>query len=273
MKTTIAHGWLTTRRHLALVLALFIYRLGWGIFLYRFIDGIVSPLLRRYPSPAPTDYAVQTFLTEAQFQLFKTDLIVPYVWMLAALFAFRMLLTPFIHSGLFYSFSQQFENSANTHFREGMRKCWKPITLIYWIEMALIAAPAWWLLPRALQTILTSPSFAHIAIKIVPAAAGWLLWAVIIHLLSLSMQLGAVSSGRMWSTLWQTIIRFLPFLMLSMLLWAIAFTLAALFSFLSMLGAGFLALLLHQGSHFISTWMKVWTLSSQSHFIWSRQQN
>ncbi|MGI2296440.1 hypothetical protein [Paenibacillus sp. GXUN7292] len=272
MKTTIAQGWKMTRRHLTLVLALFVYRLGWGIFLYRFIDDIISPLLRRYPSSAPTDYAVQVFLTEAQFQLFKTNLITPYVWMLAALFAFRMLLTPFIHSGLLYSLHQQFEHSANTHFREGMRKCWKPVTLIYWLEMALIAVPVWWLAPRAMQIILTSPSFAQLAAKLLPIILGWAVWAVAIHLLSLSMQLGAVSGGRIWSTLWQAIIKFLPFLLLSLVLWIITFAIAALFSVFSLLGAGFLAILLHQGSHLISTWMKVWTLSAQSHYIFSQGQ-
>lgn len=87
MKTHMSQGWRLALKHFYLVLLLFVYQFIWGFFLYRMIDAIVAPLLRRLPVGAPGDDAMRHFLAEAQFQLFKTELATPYLWLFGGLLA------------------------------------------------------------------------------------------------------------------------------------------------------------------------------------------
>ncbi len=84
MKQHLLQGWKLSTRHFSIVILLFLYQLLWGFFLYRCVNSIVMPLLKRYPDTMPSDSAVKLFLMEAQFRLVKTDLIEPYLWMLGA---------------------------------------------------------------------------------------------------------------------------------------------------------------------------------------------
>lgn len=124
MKQHLLQGWKLSTRHFSIVILLFLYQLLWGFFLYRCVNSIVMPLLKRYPDTMPSDSAVKLFLMEAQFRLVKTDLIEPYLWMLGALFLSRMLMTPFIHAGLLYSIHHT-RDERGTHFLRGIRQAWK----------------------------------------------------------------------------------------------------------------------------------------------------
>ncbi|NIK79854.1 hypothetical protein FHS15_005021 [Paenibacillus castaneae] len=262
MKIHMKQGWQLAVKHFHLVVLLFLYQLIWGFFLYRFIDSVVSPLLRRYPSAYPSDVAREVFVTEAQFQLFKTDLITPYVWTLGGLLVIRMLLTPLFNAGLFYSLNQA-RNHSGTRFLEGIRKAWKPVMLLYWIESILTLAPAWWLLPRALNTLLSSHSIPEMLQATLPGAAIWLLWGTVLHLLSLAMQFGAATGEGILSSLWRALRNFLSFAAVSLLMWGIGVALGLVVSGLSMIWAGLFALILHQSYHFIRTLMKIWTITTQ----------
>lgn len=269
MKIHMKQGWQLAVKHFHFVILLFLYQLLWGFFLYRFIDSVVSPLLRRYPSAYPTEGARELFLTEAQFQLFKTDLIIPYLWALGGLLAIRMLLTPLFNAGLFYSLNQ-FRSQSNTRFLEGIRKAWKPVMLLYWVESLLAAAPAWWLLPRALNAMLSSGSTPELIKTVLPGAAIWLLWATVLHLLFLAMQLGAANGTGAFSNLWRALRNFLSYAAISLIMWAIGATLGLLVSSLSMLWAGLFALILHQGYYLIRTLIRVWTIAAQYEYLQSK---
>ncbi|WP_424769088.1 hypothetical protein [Paenibacillus sp. sgz302251] len=263
MKIHMKQGWWLTGKHFHLVILLFIYQLAWGFFLYRFIDSVISPLLRRFPSKYPSESAVQLFMTEAQIHLFKTDLITPYLWMLGGLFAARMLLTPLFNAGLLYSMHHQMRDGASTRFLEGIRKAWKPVMLLYWLESVLVLAPAWWLLPRALDSLLASGSVPELLQAVLPGAALWALWGTVLHLLFLAMQFGATSGQGILPSLWHAVRNFLAFAAISLLMWAISAVLGLVVSSVSMIWAGLLALILHQGYHLVRTLMKVWTIAAQ----------
>lgn len=269
MKIYLKQGWRLTVKHFYLVILLFLYQLLWGFFLYRFIDSIVSPLLRRYPSAYPSDTAAQSFLTEAQFQLFKTDLISPYVWMLGSLLLIRMLLTPLFNAGLFYSLNQT-RADEGTRFLEGIRKTWKPVVLLYWMESVLSLAPAWWLLPRALNSLLESNSIPDLLQNVLPGAAIWLVWATVLHLLFLAMQLGAASGEGVFRSLWHALRNFLMYAAISLIMWGIGAAVGLVVTSLSMLWAGLFALILHQGYHLVRTLMKVWTIATQYELLQSK---
>ncbi len=264
MKSIIAHGWKLTGKHLPIVIFLFLYRLGWGFLIYRIVDNIVTPLLKRFPAAAPHDYAVQSFMTEAQFRLFKTDMIMPYVWTIVALMGARMLLAPFLQSGLLHSIRSQINEQTGTRFRQGIKKFWKPIMLIYWLEAIAVILPLWWIAPKLFRILMTSPALPQILIDAAPWLGGWGLWAVLVHLFSIALQIGIVQEGKLLPLLGQIMIRLLPFVLITLFMWLIAAAAASLFVLSALVWAGFLTLLLKHLGQFITTWIKIWTLASQS---------
>ncbi|MBD2871632.1 hypothetical protein [Paenibacillus arenilitoris] len=271
MKTHLLQGWRLAVKHFYIVILLFLYQLVAGFFLYRFIDSVVSPLLRRYPGSFPSESAAQLFLTEAQFRLFKTDLITPYLWILGGLLAARMLLTPLINAGLFYSLQQTRDGGGGTRFLEGIRKTWKPVLLLYWLESALALAPAWWLLPRGLDSLLASGNVPELLADVLPGASLWLAWATVLRLLSLAAQFGAASGEGIFRSLWKAVRNFLMYAAISLVLWAAGAALGLVVSGLSLIWAGLLALIVHQGYHLVRTLVKVWTIASQIDYLQSKQ--
>ncbi|MBW7477780.1 hypothetical protein K0T92_24010 [Paenibacillus oenotherae] len=270
MNHHVRQGWRLTVKHFYIVIILFLYELLWGFFLYRIIEGIVVPLLKRYPDSNPAEGAVQLFLAEAQFQLMKTDLIRPYLWLFASILAARMLLTPLFNAGLLYSLYHARDDSG-TRFLQGIRTKWKPFALLYCIKTALTLAPAIWLLPRALDTLLASSSLSGLAKGIGPWAGGWLALALLLHLLFLSMQFGIVSGSGALRSMWSGVRHFIPLVGISLLMWGIGILISISMASVSMLWAGLIALILHQSYHLIRTIMKVWTVASQ-YDLWQSKQ-
>lgn len=268
MKNEMKQGWQLALKHMHLVILLFLYQLLWGFFLYRFVDSVVAPLLRRFPASYPSDTAVQLFITEAQFQLLKTDLIVPYVWLLGGLFAIRMLITPLLNAGLFYSLHHIGTRSegggpGGTRFFEGIRKAWKPIMLLYWLEAVMALAPGWWVLPHTLDAYLQSGSITEMLQSALPGAALWLVWGALLHLLFLAMQLGAASNESILGSLWRALRHIISYAAISLVMWAIGAGIGLLFTTVSLLWAGLFALILHQGYGIVRTLVKVWTVAAQ----------
>ncbi|WP_127533252.1 hypothetical protein [Paenibacillus kobensis] len=262
MKQHLKAGWTLTVRHLYVIVVLFVYQLLWGFFLYRLVDGIIAPLLRRYPDAGMPASAVRLYLYEAEFQLTKTDLIQPYLWTFIGLLGLRMLLSPLLNAGLFHSLHHA-STGEGTRFLHGIRRAWLPVTALYWIESLLAIAPGYWLLPRAFSTFIGGDSISGIVHELLPAACGWLAWGIVLHLLFLSMQFGAASGEGAFNGLWRSIRRFLPYLGVSLIMWFAAGAAGLLLSSASLLWAGFLAILVHQAYRFVKTMLKVWTIASQ----------
>ncbi|MDQ0063886.1 hypothetical protein [Paenibacillus harenae] len=278
MKIYMKQGWQLAVKHFHLIILLFLYQLLWGFFLYRFIDSVVSPLLRRFPADYPSDTAVHLFLTEAQFQLLKTDILMPYVWMLGGLFVIRMLLTPLFNAGLFYSLHHSSTRSGGatggggTKFIEGIRKAWKPVMLLYWLEAVLALAPAWWVLPHTLEAYLQGDSTADLLQAVLPGAGLWLLWGSLLHLLFLAMQLGAASNEGILHSLWRALRHIVSYAAISLVMWAIGAGLGLLITSVSLLWAGLFALVLHQGYNLVRTLVRVWTIASQYECLQSQSK-
>jgi len=262
MRGHMVSSWRLTIQHMYIIIALFLYELLWGFFIYRTIESIVVPLLRRFPDTLGIDNAVPLFLAEAQFRIMKTDLITPYLWLFGGLLAARMLLTPFINAGLIYSFTHATKDEG-TRFLQGIRAAWKPIALLYVIETALTLTPAIWLLPRGFNALLTSESMNELLQLALPWAGGWFAWAVLLHLLFLAMQFGAVSEIGITRSLAKAIRQIIPYLAISVLMWLLGLIASVTVTSASMLLAGLAALIINQGYYLVRTMIKVWTLAAQ----------
>lgn len=271
MKHHMKQGWRLTVKHMHILIVLFIYRLLWGFFLYRFVDSVVTPLLQRYPGSLPSDSAAELFWAESQFRLLKTSLALPYGWTLIAMLALRMLVTPLVNAGLFHSLHQVSAGEGGSRFLQGIRRCWKKVLPLYWCESLLTLAPAWWLLPRGLDALLASSSLQQLAKTALPWAAGWLLWGILLHLLFLALQFGAASGQSFAGSLLRTPLQLAPLAALSLMLWLIAAAAGLAVGGAALLWAGLAALLLQQASHLGRTLLGVWSVASQYDCWQSRQ--
>ncbi len=262
MRQLLKKGWDMAVRHKYVLVLLFLYRLLWGFFLYRFIDSVVTPVLARYPDEHPNSDAAHLFLIEAQFRLLKTDLVNEVLWMLGGLLLMRMVLTPLFNAGVYYSFHHSTEGDG-TRVLSGMRRVWKPVTLLYWLENALILLPAVWLLPLAKDRFFSEPSLSVWLQGLLPYAAAWMAWGLVQHLLFQFMQFGAVSREGIIKGLGLALRRALPLLGITFILLGIGLAVSAAAWAVSLLLSGFIAVALHQAFHFVRSLLTLWTAASQ----------
>jgi hypothetical protein len=266
MRERLKMGWDMTVRHKYVLVLLFLYRLLWGFFLYRFVDSVITPVLARYPDEHPNSDAAHLFLIEAQFRLLKTDLVDDVLWLLGGLLLLRMVLTPLIHAGLFYSFRHSAEEEG-TRVLSGVRRAWRPVTLLYWMENALILLPAAWLLPLAKDRFFSEPSLTNWLLGLLPYAASWLLYGFAVHLVCQFMQFGAAAREGIVRSLGLAFRRAFPLLGITLVMLGIGLAVSAAAWAISLLWSGFLAVTLHQAFHFVRSLLKLWTSASQFH-VW-----
>ncbi|MFC5701259.1 hypothetical protein ACFPVX_08175 [Cohnella faecalis] len=262
MGGTLRKGWDMTVRHKYVLVLFFLYRLLWGFFIYRFIDSVVTPILSRYPNEHPNAGAAELFAIEAQFRLLRTDLIDETLWTLGGMILTRMLLTPLLNAGLYYSFNHSADGQG-TRMLTGMRRAWKPIVVLYLAETFLLLLPAVWLLPMAKDRFFSNGSMQEWIFGLLPYFAGWILWGFLLHLAFQFMQFGAVAGESVWKGLLGAVRKALPLTIVTLLLAAFGLLASAAASSISILWSGFLAVVLHQAFHFIRSMLSVWTAASQ----------
>ncbi|MFC5402532.1 hypothetical protein [Cohnella soli] len=256
-----------TVRHKVVVVLLFLYRLLWGFFLYRFVDSIATPILARYPEEHPNSDAAQLFLVEAQFRLLKTDLVNESLWLIGGLLLLRMLLTPLLNAGVFYSFHHATED-AGTRVLFGIRRAWKPVTLLYWAENALLLLPAVWLVPFAKDRFFSEPTLSDWLKDLAPYALAWLTIGFLLHMLFQFMQFGAASGEGILNGLGLAFRRAFPLLGTTLALLGIGLAVSATAWTVSMLWSGFIAVALHQAFYFVRSLLTLWASASQ-YQVWS----
>lgn len=253
-------------RHKYVLVLLFLYRLLWGFFLYRFVDAIVTPILARYPSDHPNADAAKMFLVEAQFRLLKTDLVNDTLLMLGALLLARMILTPLLNAGVYYSFHHA-EEGEGTRVLAGMKQAWKPVTALYWLENALTALPAFWLVPLARDRFYSEGSLTDWMQGLAPYAIGWIAWGFLLHLLFQFLQFGAVSREGILKSGWHALRKGVPLISVTLAMIGVGIAVAAAASAVTLLWSGFLAVALHQAFHFVRSLVTLWTSAAQYH-VW-----
>ncbi|CAI6086968.1 hypothetical protein [Cohnella sp. JJ-181] len=271
MNDAIRIGWETTKRHKYVLVALFLYRLLWGFFLYRFIDSVVAPLLLRYPDEHPLGAAAkQLFAVEAQFRLLKTDLADGTLLMLGGMLLLRMLLTPILNAGLYYSFTHA-EDARGTQVLQGIKRAWKKVSLLYGAEKLLALAPACWLVPFGRAAYLSEPNAESWLGQMLPYAAGWALWMLLVHLPFLFMQFSAAAGDSPWQGALRSLRRLLPLLGVTVLLPLLSLLGSAAVSAAAFLWTGLLVIVLNQAFHFARSTIALWTAACQ-HRLWQREE-
>jgi len=268
VRSNIAQGWKSLKNQFYVVIILFLYHLLFGYFLYRLVNSAVVPLLQRYPDPPPTELSQILFYIEGQLDLAHSSTVHNYLWILLGMLLFRMLITPFIHSGIFYGLHQERKGEMGAFFFQGMRRCWKPVMLCYWIETLFVLAPAYWLLPKLYTIAMNGFMSPSTLIQAIPWIVGWFLYRYVIHQIILYMQFGITDDESLFSSTWICLRHVLSVIGISLILGALSLLLFCLFTGLSLFWTGILALILQQAYPLITCLFKMWNITSQFN-VWA----
>ncbi|NHN31998.1 hypothetical protein [Paenibacillus agricola] len=249
------------------VCLLFIYNLLWGVLLYALIRSIVVPLLHRYPSPELPREAVHLFWLEGQFQLMKTDLMYPYLWWGLALLLVRLLFTPLLSAGLYYSL-EHLELNAGYRFMQGIRKLALPFILLYAIQIVLVIVPFYLLGPKLMEAYSTQHSLAAITWYMAPWILGYLAYLFLLNTVFMYMQFGLAGGKSPTWSLGLLIRNLAPVMLLALITLVVTVTITALVMASAMVWAGFAALLVVQAYRLVQVFGKIWMITSQ-HTLWN----
>jgi hypothetical protein len=262
MLTSLKDGWKAALRQPFLLGVLFVYRLIWGIALYRFIQSVVDPLLQRYPVGEAGRDQARLFLAEAEFRLTKTDISHPYLWLLLGLLLARAILTPLINAGVFFSL---FHTSLNTGYRffKGMKTLARPFYLYYIVQMALTWAPAYFLWPRVKKAFASYDPSALFRGSLLLELVGLLVYGYLLHLLFLHLQFGRTADQPFSRTFLRSLMRFPLIIAVAALLLLLSGLLSGAVMTLTFWKAGLWTLLLYQAYGFLRTFMALWGITSQ----------
>jgi len=256
-------GWKTARGSWFLLFILFLYQYVWGFALYKYVKATVVPLLHRYPGEELPESASRLFWLEAEFQLTKTDLVVPFLWTFGLLYLLRLLLTPLINCGVYGALSAG--GGHRKAFFASVRRHAKPFLLLYALQSLLAFGPLVWLLPRAIDAAATAYDGSTLAIALLPYIAGWLAYQGLLDLAFMHAGFAIVQGERGWTALPVLARNALPIVGLSLATFAIAAAVGLAVAALSLWWAGFIAVLLHQTYPFVRSLMKLWAIAAQLH--------
>ena len=253
-------------------ITLFLYQMGWGMLLYKFIQGILVPLMHRFPGAEQPKQALQLFLAEGQFQLLKTDLSYSYFGWLAFLLCVRILLTPLLNGGIYYSLTHMDQNAGYRFFR-GIKQLTIPFLLVYLIQMTLTLLPLVWIMPKAQWILTHSTSYEQLVLHLLPWIIGLLVYGFLLQLLFMYVQFAIAAELGILSTL-------ISFFRHSFLIIGLAVTLLLIMGLLAgvtvtatYIWAGLAALLIYQLYPLFHIFIQIWSISSQYQLLSAKMSN
>jgi hypothetical protein len=258
-------GFKTATKQSFALLVLWLYHFAGGFALLAFVKSIVVPLMHRYPGGNLPETASHLFLAEGQFRLMKTDISHPYLWALLAIAAARMLLTPLLNAGVYYSLLNPHLNSGY-RFIQGIRRLSGPFLGYYVLQLLLTLAPLYWLYPIARDAFTHQKDYMSLATVLLPWLAGYAAYVSFVRLVFVYVQLGRTAEAKLGRTLW-LFVRKLPIiavLAIGLIVLSGLATTAVVSA--SLIWAGISALILQQLYHLVSLLFKLWSISTQYHF-------
>jgi hypothetical protein len=264
-----AAGFRALRKQKVLLTILFIYQSAWGFALLLFLDSVVRPLMQRYPGGSLQEVWVHLYWAESQIQLFKTDVAHPYLWILLALITVKIVLTPLLHAGIYYSLRHT-EQPGGYRLIQGIRQLSRPFLLYYLGHLLLSLVPLYWLAPYGFKLYMHSSSYISALYAVAPWLGGWLVYLFVLKLILTYIQLNR-TLVRPFTLSLAFLLRYgLPALMLgaSIVLLTGLSSLAAMM--ISWMGVGLLVLIWNQVYVFLRLVLKVWETAVHYHYFTSK---
>lgn len=268
--TFIRSGWASTARQLPVAILLFLYQLLWGVFLYRVVDSAVTAAMKRYPDPAVDQLSRLLFIIEGQMELKNNPDVLLLVGLICGMVLLRLLLTPLIRAGIYHGLlGESGGEGAGWLFFQGIRQRWKPVVLIYFLELVLTLLPGYWLLPRLynlLPGILQAEQGQLLQAGILLVC--WGIWIYLIKQCLVFITLGWLTEQNILPALRLYLHRLPAVISISCILGAIGISALGSFSLMSWVWTGILGLIIQQVYPFVRSMLNIWSLASQYH-LWN----
>lgn len=265
MLLRLTQGWKIAQRHPWLISMLFLYKLVWGFMMYKIVQAIIVPLLYRFPSEH-SDVAVQVFFAEAQFQLVKTNIGHIPVGIIAAIFLTRILVTPLLNAGIYYSIERD-ENKQIRPFIAGVKSLGFSFVKIYSCHIILASAPLYWIIRHMAEQFNTMSSLQTMSYSMLPLCIGYWIYLYVLQLCFMYIQFGKASGTPFVQTIAFFMRQFAPIIKLSCMLLLITVCIALFNLSFTMVWASFISVLLYQLYYLTKAFMNFWEISSQ-YAIW-----
>ncbi|WNR44338.1 hypothetical protein [Paenibacillus roseipurpureus] len=272
MATYIKSGFRAAMQQPFATIMLFLYQMGWGVLLYKGIQGVLVPLMHRFPGSEQPKQALQLFLAEGQFQLLKTDLSHSYLGWLAFLLCVRMLLTPLLNGGVYYSLTHTEQNAGYRFFR-GMKKLVLPFLFVYLIRIVLTLLPLIWLFPKAKWILAHSSSYEQLALNLLPWILGFMMYGFLLQLLFMYIQFALAAELGVLSTVISFFRHSIPIIGLAVSLLLISGLLAGVTVTATYVWAGLVALLIYQLYPLFHIFIQIWSITSQYQLLSAKISN
>lgn len=269
MKRSITRGWYSMKEQFYILILLFIYRLLWGYFMYKFVKSAVVPLLLHYPDAHAGGSTTGRLLyyIEGQMALSTDPAVQRWIWMLLALSVLRLLLSPFIRAGLLHELHQERKGERGLFFFPGMKLYGLPVLLFSIVEWVLAALPLYFLFPKIYSLLLSGIFDYRLLMKLVPYVLAWLVYLYMVRLMLLYMQFGYTGGTGMLSSLLVFCKVLISSIGVSAVFGAGGLVLLLLNGAASLFIPGLSALLIRQCSPLPSTLFKMWGIAAQYH-LW-----
>lgn len=265
-------GFHAARGHTGIWLLLFLYQFSWGFFLFRWLNGIISPLLRRYPGDVLASSDIVLFWAEAEFWLTRTREVAPYIWTLGAVLLARMVLTPLLNAGLYHAVHRKATASRRSRspFLSGIRTLGRAFTIVYWLKTAAAVCPLFYLVPRLYPFTLSADSWTSYLGNVLPASVVYLLYLALLQIISMYIQFGITAERHAFSSLVSLAKGLLPAIGIGLSILSIAVAVALLSASVSLFWAGIIAIIIHQLYTVIRPFFRIWHVTAQ-HQLWKEK--
>ncbi|WP_019914423.1 hypothetical protein [Paenibacillus sp. HW567] len=269
MKRAITRGWHSMKEQFYILILLFIYRLFWSYFMYKFIKDAVISVLLRYPDQNAGGSAIGRLLyyIEGQLALGNDPDVRRWLWMLLLLSAVRLLVSPFIRAGLLHELHQERKGERGLFFFPGMRRYGLPVLLFSVAEWVLSVLPLYWLLPRMYGLLLNGILDYQMLFKLVPYILAWLIYLFFIRKLLLYMLFGYTAGTGILSSLLVCLRVLLPSVGVSVVMGAGGLAVLLICGLSAIFSPGLPAFLLKQLSPLPTILFKMWGTAAQYH-LW-----
>ncbi|MEI7026429.1 hypothetical protein [Paenibacillus sp. y28] len=258
----VTEGWRVAWRQPFLLLVLFIYHWLWGFSLLQMAKSVILPLLHRYPGSDLPRQSSDLFWAEGQFALLKTDIAHPYLWLLLGILVLRMILTPLLEAGTFYSLHHS-DLNAGYRFVQGARQLGKAYYGYYALQTMLALLPLIWIVPSVQEALHTGSIYRWEWTTPLPWVIGYWAYGYAVRTLFQAMRLNRLTGGGIPGML-QTLLKSCHVLVLSSLIVLTAYLLLFItLTGASLMWAGMTAFVLAQLLHLVHAFGFLWESSSQ----------
>lgn len=241
-----------------------LYQLGWTLLLFFLVQRIVSPLMRALPDNSVNPNAAHYFWTEIKFVAAKTDTFLPYLYIFIGILLLRMIIAPFVQSGIFGTLASSNQHAAHNQFINQIKSYWKTFTLLYWVKMVAIIVPTAIVLTPVIKALFNS--YFTFDIKSMPwfSISLLIIWTIVIKSLTYSLFIG-ITNQMSWQ---QSLINLVKkaFMLVTSLVVIIMISsiLQGVLQLTSLFVAGFISSILFFIIPIIQTFMKAWTISTHT---------